>query len=506
MTDSENPTPNREADKGRIYANYDSFCDVVIPLSLGNSEKAPKRSIYAIEMGGVAITASGEENDSLHGMLDDSDDQREKATAASKWVDSQTGSASDVSVQIPEVIAVDIAIEAQKRLIVDADDVLDDDYYRMVRIRDRAIEAAGELDFKLIEMNEGSWSLQARFNEMHDKFKHVDPEDLSRFLGNNDKYEYKALFIKDIIADHAPELLTGDLKILVDPAQPHWRKSIAQAEIIFKNRNKLNIGGMQVASIRTPPVLDNLEGYVSEDGGSTRSVKTMTDEEIRFYSRADVVPEVKQRGYLLFDELNESARQALLAQKLFEAVGESNNQASKQRADERNRMLENEPLLRQGNLVHATRTAEILNAILTDGLRCGEAIIGNQRSVIAHPFTVSFLEVSQELSERETISERLDGVKNSAYGPINIVFDKEVSTKEYKRSADRGLTHQGQVFGGVASTEITSIILREDETTGLLVDNVIQAVVKNGMFIPVYEGNTGKPLLTSQQFDQLTVL
>ena len=433
--------------------------------------------------------------------------QEQKLELAQSWIDTQ-----DIQFQtdpVPEDIAFEVALLLQKRKnVLGEDDFVDAEYYQVVALRDKAVEAASELDFELIRLsnNKDDWPLHVRLNAMHDKFKKVSTEEVSSFLGpDDDEYEYKAMHVRNIIADHAPALLTENLKVLLDPSQPPWRTSSAHASILLRKRSRTRINAMQVDQMPMSLPIGNRGEYKPEDNEVARYLSDMSDEELALYCHQDSLQNVKERGYALFGELTLPARETLLTRRLFEAIGKSSTPDMVRQADERNRGLEYQPTLQQGDLVHATGSTEIFEQVLASGLQCGEAIMGNDRSIINNPFTVSFLEVDQDISKPASMSERLELLHNSSYGAINMVLHQGDASIETVRDDIGRVPNQRQVFGGVPSTEIKSIIIREQVATERTLEGVIRAIVKHGMFIPVFSGLTGKLLLTSQQFDQLSV-
>jgi hypothetical protein len=229
----------------------------------------------------------------------------------------------------------------------------------------------------------------------------------------------------------------------------------------------------------------------------------MNDEELAMYCRPEAMSAVRERGYAEFNELMLPARQTLLTRRLFEVVGKSHSKEMKDQASERNKMLEHEQVLQEGDLVHATPSPEVFESILTNGLRCGEAVMNNDRSTIKYPFTVSFLEVTPDIAQGDTVADRVSGLNNEPYGGINIVLNRDETATDTVRGQRNGVINQRQIFGGVPSTEVKSVVIRDEKTMGDELNKVVATIVKNKMFVPVYSGATGESLLTSEQFDQL---
>jgi hypothetical protein len=435
--------------------------------------------------------------------LGDESDEDQKLAQAEAWLNAQEMWGDPVA-SVPADISSQLALLAQRRInVLQEDGFVDEESMTLESIRDHSLQTAETLDFELVE-SAGSWALMAQMNAMHGKFNDVSPDALTGFLGDGENYEYKALFIRDIVADHAPALLTENLRAIGDESQPMWRRASAQASIILSNRVNRNMHGIEVEMVPTSlPSAQKME-YSTDDDQALKLLAEMDDDELALYAQPGTTAAVRERGHAMFNELTVPAREALLTRKLFESGGKSRDQASKDQASERNRAHEHEPMLKEGDLVHAMPSTEVFDAVLTDGLRCGEAVMGNDRAVIQYPFSVSFLEVSGKVAEPEDPTEKLKLLQNEPYGSINLVMSGEVASKDYVKGHPAGVINQRQIFGGVASTNLEKVIVREHEAKADTVQKLIKSIVGHNMFVPVYDGLTGEQIFTSAQFDELT--
>ncbi len=442
------------------------------------------------------------------GLQDPEPTREHKFKLAETWLSIRGAQSSAETGPVPADIASEVSLVAQQQMnILGDDDVIDEGFTALEAIRNEAVEVAGELDFNLVRLSAGDWSLHARLNVMHHKFSKVSGEAVSSFLGDDyTTYEYRALQIRNIVADHTPALLTEDLKATVDPSQSLWRASSAHASILLRQRAGTNVADMHVGQIPTSLPVSNREKYVSEDDEAMKPLSQMSDDELFLYCRPESVATIRGRGYALYSELTLPTRETILSQRLFEVVGKSNNRDLRKMASERNRTLEEVPILQEGDLIHATNSPEIFEAIVSNGLRCGEAVMGNSRSIVKYPFTVSFLEVTNEMASHNSVADRFGQLRNGAYGGINIVLHRDDSSPDYVKGQKAGVPNQRQIFGGEPSTNIKSIIIRDKEVTQLTIEKVVQTIVKSGMFIPVYSGTTGEQLLTSKQFNSLSAV
>jgi hypothetical protein len=463
----------------------------------GASEEMSVHPVVSEALGGAVLVA---EAGPTANETEQEPTKEQKLELAGTWLDIRTMQPAKDAEAVPVALAPEISVVAQRQVnILDDEGALGGESDLLETIRDEAAMAADELDFALVLESGMDWGFRVRLNEMHGKFKQVSREALSRYLGKGDMAEYNGLRIRNIVADHAPDLITGDLKTVLDPSQPLWQASSAQARILLRSKSRVpsSVADMPIAQI--PAAVSEAGGMSGHLNETTKPLAQMDGDELALYVQPEHIDAIRERGYALYHELGKAAREGVLTNRIVESIKMSGDQARKDAASARNRELESAPMLQQGDLVHATGSPEVVESVLTNGLRCGEAIINNDRSTIKYPFTVSFLEVSSETSDRESAVAALGDLRNEYYGAINLVFGADASAMESP------VPNQRQVFGGKPSTELKRIIIRNEMAGPDTVQKVIQAVVKNGMFVPMYSGTTGEPLLTSEQFDQLSL-
>lgn len=415
---------------------------------------------------------------------------------------------------VPDGVAPEVALRAQQRLGVwEKYDLFPDEVGGdLSSIRDRAIVAADHLDFGVVSFTpEAAWPQRVWLNSMHEKFTNVPEGEIRGYLGDDPAaYEYRALFIRNIIADNDPGSLTPELRVLMDPTQPMWRRCNAQASVLLRNQSVRNLNTYAVEQLPTALPTGNRTEYIAEDNQVMKPVHDMSDDELALYVLPQSIPEIRERGNILFPELNQDARETILARRLFEVSVKSSDPTTKAHAEARNRELEHDPILQEGDYVHATRTPEILEQVLSDGLRCGEAVTGNTRGQVNYPFTVSYIEVGDRHTAHESVAERLDSFHTAPYGAINLVLKRDPETTDYGREMPLQ-SAQRNIFGGTPSTEIKAIVMRDQAAVqsydqvadGAMIQSVIDKVVQHGMYIPVYRASTGDLILSSAQYDQL---
>ena len=259
------------------------------------------------------------------------------------------------------------------------------------------------------------------------------------------------------------------------------------------------LGSISLETLPTSLPLATRTDYIPGEDDVTTAITDMDKDELALHCLPEAIETVGQRGSVFFGELTPSARETVLTRRLFETMAQSNTASSLDTASQRNKQTEYEAPLQEGNLVHATKP-ELLEHILANGLRCGEAVMGNNSDVIQYPFTVSFIEASEQVAASESMSDKLKTLRNSPYGCINLVFRGELGQIRLG-----GPSTQRQVFVGVPSTEISAIIVRDLdslEPTRDILEQVVNNVVAHGQFIPVYDGQ-GQIILTSELYEHL---
>ena len=404
--------------------------------------------------------------------------------------------------EVPENIASEAAQIIQERMSTQK--FADESYFELKKSLYEAVCKAEDLDFQLIA-NSDDPNFIKTLNSMSGKFKTVSRDELINYLGDNrlPSYEPRALRIIDLISNHSPDLLTPDLQTIQDAEQTPWRRSSAYASILLRQLNpnssrskRLNAMTFDALPVSLP--ISDRMNYMPEEDTPT-PISEMNESDLALHCQPEAIKSVKERNAANFNDLTHSAKETLLAHRIFRSIAQSNTESLIARASQRNKLHENEPLLQKHNLVHATRP-ELLDDILKNGLLAGETIIKSNSGVVSYPFTVSFMEVGDEVQAHESMPDKLEALRNSTYGCINLIF---------KENQDQirlgGPPDQRQVFGGVPSTEISAIIvgdLDRPEPTKDTLERTIKSILRHGQFIPVYDG-LGQAVLTSELYEEL---
>lgn len=229
-------------------------------------------------------------------------------------------------------------------------------------------------------------------------------------------------------------------------------------------------------------------------------ITQMSYEELAGYCAPDKVGIVMARGAALLPELLPQAQHDVMRQRLFETMAQSSSPEQWQQADRRNRQQyeAGQPLIQQGDMIHAMQPAHLAEALLL-GLRCSE-VTHRQGLDPAFPLTVSFF------AARHTVQPGGDIPlpRNDPYGLVNLIVARPEPGQVH---LSREHTQQYQSFVSMATTGVKSIVIRDrsadwtEEEVADAIEQAQQAILQSGRYIPLYRQSTGELLLTPEQFD-----
>ena len=229
-------------------------------------------------------------------------------------------------------------------------------------------------------------------------------------------------------------------------------------------------------------------------------ITQMSYEELAGYCAPDKVGIVMARGAALLPELLPQAQHDVMRQRLFETMAQSSSPEQWQQADRRNRQQyeAGQPLIQQGDMIHAMQPAHLAEALLL-GLRCSE-VTHRQGLDPAFPLTVSFF------AARHTVQPGGDIPlpRNDPYGLVNLIVAQPEPGQVH---LSREHTQQYQSFVSMATTGVKSIVIRDrsadwtEEEVADAIEQAQQAILQSGRYIPLYQQSTGEILLTPEQFD-----
>ena len=229
-------------------------------------------------------------------------------------------------------------------------------------------------------------------------------------------------------------------------------------------------------------------------------IAQMSREQLAGYCAPDKIGIVMARGAALLPELMPQAQHDVVRQRLFETMAQSSSPKQWQQADRRNRQQceTGQPLIEQGDMIHAMQPAHVAEALVL-GLRCSE-VTHRQGLDPTFPLTVSFF------AARRTVQPGSDIPlpRNDPYGLVNLIVAQPEPGQVY---LSREHTQQYQSFVSMATTGVKSIVIRDrsadwtGEEVADAIEQVQQAILQSGRYIPLYRQSTGEILLTPEQFD-----
>lgn len=192
---------------------------------------------------------------------------------------------------------------------------------------------------------------------------------------------------------------------------------------------------------------------------------------------------------------------------LQKTIETSRSDQAKLTSDSRNRSLAFDQLsIAPGTYIHGSRV-DFMDSVMLNGNLPQEAL-GEKAGTDSYPFQVDFTKLAANyLEKQKNIPDVFDHSISANYGSggplgrsgqIFYLYDRSKSNwekgKDYGANSDHAL-----ILGGIPSTEITGIVLRDKDAT---LTKVKQSILEFGCYIPVYDID-GKLLLAQNEYDQV---
>lgn len=215
-----------------------------------------------------------------------------------------------------------------------------------------------------------------------------------------------------------------------------------------------------------------------------------------------------------FAKLSGMWKEKVFGQFLRDAVELSRSPDAKLSADQRNRKLANNSLQINNLYVHGT-AVDSLGAVLLNG-NLPRQVLGVDAALKNFPFHTDFIGFTQKPGENKTLGQFINehkrlgiygtdqrhGGKFGAAGQVFLLYDRDQAL--YQREIDYDAGHGGWenhkiILGGMPSSEITGIKLRQPQTT---FETVKRAVVENGFYVPIYDYDNDKLIFTPEDYDR----
>lgn len=287
-----------------------------------------------------------------------------------------------------------------------------------------------------------------------------------------------------------------------------WQVANIKIGEVGKNVYQLGLKVSEIPTSLPNPTLKNGNLLKQYEELSPKRISEMSTEEKRFYLglgeelTVQEVEHLTQDGSIDFGNLPDSLKSTIFAHRLMETVVLSRDTGYKREASGRNQEIaETSAWWHSGDLVHATSDPSNLRLILQNGALCGEAIgLSAQRD--SYPMNLDTVEVQAEISQLATHGEKLAALYNQSYGQICLVFRRDEESLHAGEEFNGGMNeHHKLVLGGLPSSEVSAILLR-DQPSGELIESVKQAVVDNGQYIPVVD-SAGRLILSYEEYQKL---
>lgn len=231
------------------------------------------------------------------------------------------------------------------------------------------------------------------------------------------------------------------------------------------------------------------------------TVKDLSSEEIAVRLRQDVEEVVALSG-------SESQIRNMRRQIEFMDDPEEKKEAEKklstmlgvmQRADERNRNISD--YLPPGALTHGF-SHQYLELSLEYGNVSGELLGPDTKTDVSGLLGVDLSKVIGENSAEQSFVDRYRTLRNGSYGDVVLVYGDYTNEERTPYFSGAIGSDHFLVRAGVPTSEVTSIILRNNDAT--MLDKAKKAVATKGFYIPLVnvEGNL---LFTQEEYDRMRV-
>ena len=338
-------------------------------------------------------------------------------------------------------------------------------------------------------------------------------------------HEFKDSFFTQLIqSGDSPEMIDRLRTVFLSPDAPAWSKlftlvSLRYASVVENARNGYNeieYPIKEIPFIRQPlgQKLDPL--LASDDQISMRNLTTLDAQELKRYlvDMSDTELEAQVGQPVPFNRMKKEYRLQIFAHYLRDVVEHSVGQEYKASADVRNRENVADTLtIEAGTLLHGTSILA-LPKILSLGSLCGEALeVGHGEDLTPLQVDLALFD-SQDTAVGGEAIQKLGNTVQSEYGNFTIMFKRSDTSKDSTVLHNHGpWATKGQILipGGIASTEITGIYLKDgiDEVNGeknsgipVNIQTVKRQIVRNGFYIPIYD-KQGKLIFEPQEFDAI---
>jgi len=210
-----------------------------------------------------------------------------------------------------------------------------------------------------------------------------------------------------------------------------------------------------------------------------------------------------------FSQLTGIYKKLVFRDYLQKTIETSRSELAKANADARNRLLAADPFaVVPDTYIHGSRV-DFIDSVMLNGNLPQEAL-GESAGTDSYPFQVDFTKLKADyLAQQKSIPDIFNNSLSKNYGSggplgadgqIFYIYDR--SKAGWEAGKDYTTTVGGDhalILGGMPSTEVTGIVLRNADIT---LPKVREAILEQGCYIPIYNIE-GKFLMTPEEYDQV---
>ena len=219
-----------------------------------------------------------------------------------------------------------------------------------------------------------------------------------------------------------------------------------------------------------------------------------------------------------FHRLHGSIKKMIWVDRLRQTIELSRDDRAKVLADQRNRQVTSNLTLSSGTYIHGAPVyaagGNVLDYILISGNLPTEAL-GDKTGKDSYPFQVDFSVMTPAFLEgSSSVTKSITKSISNTYGSTGDYGQNGQMWLVYQRSEncfDQGIAYHtetiehGLVFGGMPSTEISALVLRNPNfplRQGTMLDSVEKSIIENGFYIPIYDLE-GKLIFSVEDYDRM---
>lgn len=305
----------------------------------------------------------------------------------------------------------------------------------------------------------------------------------------------------------------AEVSAIFNHPREYWKNIYSISEVVHglkveNSKNNHTIKFLPKVRLR-PDQLRKGNGFLDAvEGFSVKEIADMNEAERRALLTPEAIAElgdqIMEVDSFTFQQFNPEVRKQIYGYMISETLRLSRDPAQKMVASHRNRerVHQDTPVLTEGDFIHGAPLDALL-MVLQDGNFAGES-----RSVASKedsfPFNVDVSIIQYGRDTRSQIEETITG-GSSGYGGsdgVILVYARDDNSwmagqTSNPTSSDR-ITRHGLILGGIPSTEVTGVILRE--TSEQSINSALEATIQNGVYIPIYDLD-GNLLVTPSEFD-----